>query len=196
MSAALLAWPLAIDLSPLSTTLGGSSAKSLAYNIAYLLAILGALLGASRIDALTWLFSRSTDAQRTKALFAWITLCSFTPAAISLTPLALLQGPTVGLGLASFVLISAHLAAMLLFLSSLGFSVRERSFLVALLAVGLQATLVGVTGQAIMLARLVDPASGAAPGTLSPTTFGLQVTSIYLLISASSLCEHRKRRTI
>ena len=100
-SAALLAWPIAVDLSPLSSTLGGSSAKSLAYNIAYLLAILGALLGASRIGALTWLFSRSTDAQRTKTLFAWITLCSFTPAAISLTPLALLQGAAAGAGLAA-----------------------------------------------------------------------------------------------
>ena len=194
MIAALLAWPIAVDLSPLSTTLGGSSAKSLAYNIAYLLAILGALVGASRVDTLTWLFSRSTDAQRTKALFAWITLCSFTPAAISLTPLALLQGAAVWVGLVSILLISAHLAAMLIFLSSLGFSGRERSLMVALLAVGLQATLAGVTGPAIMIAKLVDPASGEAPGTLSFTAFGIQTASIYLLISASSLCESRKRR--
>ncbi|MCH2102537.1 MAG: hypothetical protein MK297_00840 [Planctomycetes bacterium] len=196
IGAALLAWPIAVELSPLSTTLGASSAKSLAYNIAYLVAILGALVGASRMDALDWLFSRSTETQRVGAWLAWTTLCSFTPTAISLSPLALLQGVGAALPLASFFLISAHLAATMIFLAALGFSGRERSLLVVLLAIGLQATLAGVTGPATIIARVVDPASGEAPGLLGPTGAGIQVASIYLLISLSALFSSRKRRTI
>ena len=193
LAIALALWPLALELTPLASSLSSNNARDLAYDVAYVLATLGAVFGGWKLSRLEWLFGRTTSARKEGTWFSWVTLASFIPASISLLPWITFSGASSSTGLLSILLVCMHLSALTLVMKSLGFSKRERSLALVLLAVGLRAALHGESGQLLLASRVLEPTAGAALHDINLPLFTAQALSILGLTSLSALVRTWRR---
>jgi len=179
---ALLAWPLSLELSPLSRTLGSGSARSLAYDIAFLFAVVGAVYSDRKMASIGWLWGRASSA-RVDALFLVVVgLGAALPAACSLAPLMVFVGLDGVPALGYSILTCFHMASLLLLFRRMGFSLPERSVAIIVLALALPAALPGDAGFLSLPLRILDPLAGGSLGDVNALLTFHQLGSIFGLI--------------
>ena len=193
MAAGAILWLLALDLSPLSTSLGSNNARALVYDVAYLAAVAGSIVGGWRLGSLEWLVARTCGAARDALWFTWVSLASLLPAGLTLLPWIALGGSPSLPGVASIVLTCFHLAALTLLLKSSNFSKGERSLVIALLAVGLQGSLHGESGALLLVSRVFDPSPTTNHDLANLPLYSIQLASICGLILLSGLMRSWRR---
>ena len=188
LAAAAIAWPITIDYSPLSATLGSANAKDVSYDVAFVLAAFGALYSNHRLGSKAWLFSRASTGAQGLLWFGLVGVGALLPALLALAPLAVLEGPRACPGIGTMALVSFHMASIILFLQSVGFSRSERSLGLILLAVALPAVLPANEGFITTLTRVLTPTAGGSPGASSLLLTAHHIGSIVgLLLLAQAL---------
>jgi len=192
--AATIAWPIALGLSPLSTTLGSANARDIAYDVAFLLALLGALYSDRKFTSAGWLLSRASSAKRDVLSVVVVGLGALVPALLSLSPLVFLQGVSTSPALGNMALISFHMAALALCLRSLGFSYSERSVALAFFALALPASMSKAAGPLNTLLRVLDPSAGGPAGDANLLLTSHHVGSIIGLTLFAQLVGIRSTR--
>lgn len=185
VAAALCAWPIVMDYSPLAATLGSANAREVAYDLAFGLVLVGALYSSHCLASKAWLFNRGSSAGNAVLHLAWVGVGGVVPALLSLLPLIALQGAQAVPGTLMMGLIALHAAAILLLLGEAKFSTAERSLALLFLAVALPALVPLDSGALSLLARTLDPASGARPGVSNSLLISHQLGSIVLLTLAA-----------
>ena len=161
---AVIAWPLSLEYSPLSATLGSANARDLAYDVAFVLALFGALYSSHRLSSMRWLFERAPAGFRDALWVIMIGFGAFAPSFLALVPLMVLQGTSCAPGVATMGLIALHMGAAILLFERLGFSMPERSLGLILLAVAVPAVLSGAAGSIAILGRVLALTAGSDPG--------------------------------
>jgi len=177
-----IAWPFALFLSPLATTLTNTSATLLAYNVAFLSALAGAIYADHRLEELRWLMSRRQSSAAGLLEFGAMASGALLPSALALLPIAFLKGvhPLAAFGF--LALVSLHIAALLHLLKSMRFSASARSLLMLFLALLSPASIPSDAGPFSFLWRIADPLAGGPLGGLTFLTTTAQMGSIVTVL--------------
>ena len=191
---ALVAWPVSLNFSPLSSALSSGSARTLAYDVAFLFALAGALLSDRRLASKSWLWTRASGGASDVLFVLWVGLGAALPTAFSLAPMALFQGVGAFPALGVAFLACLHMAALLLLLARLGFSLPERSVGFIILALALPAALPTGADPPSLPWRILDPLSGGGLGDANTVLTIHQIGSIFILVVIARTLGFRSAR--
>lgn len=178
---AAAAWPLALLLSPLATTLTGGNARHLSYNVAFMACLVGAVYADRRLGELRWILTRFSGPRRATLALAAIAAGALLPALFTLIPLAATRTPPPLGVLAALALTALHMSALLGLMAEIGFSPSARSVGLLLLALLPPALTPSDAGPLGFLSILLDPLGGGAIGPLNFLMSSAQLGSIFTL---------------
>jgi hypothetical protein len=181
------AWPLAILFSPLAGSLSDGRATSLAKELAFICVLASLVLAERKQTEHEWIGVRLSKIQRLFAGLSSRALLGICAGCLALLPATFMGGRLGPESYLQLALISAHLAAIYLFLQTISFRASTRSVLVLFLALALPASIQGETGAMRVFQSLLDPRVLHFTGTSICITSAVQLTSIVTLFLLSSI---------
>ena len=183
-----LAWPLALLLSPLSSTLTDGRAEGLSYEVSFVFLLLAGVFASRQLERHRWLLARQGEGARLLFELVAHTVFAAPPALVALLPPALLGGQLDPLAALATPVIALHQAALYALLSRLSFSSLARSVTVPFLALAIPASVSGEPHPLSFLWQLLDPRACGDLLGLNWFFFGSQLACIAVVcLLASSL---------
>lgn len=181
-----IAWPLSLQYSPLSLTLGTGTSVGLAYELAFVFGLVGALCADRALEGSSWLLARASHGVALLLRVAGVTVAAATLSFICILPMALVGAAVAPEKLLSLALTSAHMAAILNLLASWRFSASARSVGLLLSALVVPAYIPSGAATFSFPLRILDPLTAGVQLDPNSTALAFQIGSIFVLLLLSS----------